>query len=188
MAYGWEGEKVRLAPLNVERHLDNAVSWLNDPEVTQYLLVGDMPITRLGEKEYFSAADKTSQTNVAWAIETLDGVHIGFSGVHQINWQHRSATTGTIIGDKTYWRHGFGSDAAQIRSRYCFDVLGLRLLLSGCIAENVGSHRMLTGVGYVEYGRLAERFWKRGAFREEILLCLSRDHWLETQEKPSTRR
>jgi hypothetical protein len=41
MAYGWEGEKVRLVPLDKERHAENRFAWLNDPEVTVWTLTGD---------------------------------------------------------------------------------------------------------------------------------------------------
>ena len=34
MTYGWEGEKVRLVPLDRDKHLDNALKWFNDPDIT----------------------------------------------------------------------------------------------------------------------------------------------------------
>jgi hypothetical protein len=34
MAYGWEGEAVRLVPLERGAHLENALRWFNDPEIT----------------------------------------------------------------------------------------------------------------------------------------------------------
>jgi hypothetical protein len=46
---GWSGEKVRLVPLDRSLHLDNAVSWFNDPEVTAWTLAGDWPLGRLAE-------------------------------------------------------------------------------------------------------------------------------------------
>lgn len=34
MPYGWEGPNVRLAPLDKAKHLQNALAWMNDPEIT----------------------------------------------------------------------------------------------------------------------------------------------------------
>jgi [ribosomal protein S5]-alanine N-acetyltransferase len=181
MAYGWEGDKVRLVPLDAEKHLDNAVQWLNDPEVTQWLLIGDLPITKLGEKEWFESRSRASGEDVAMAVETLDGLHIGFSGIHQIKWGDGTGVTGTVLGDKSIWGKGFGADVVKTRSRYAFDVLGLRLLFSGCIDGNVASYKMLCKNGYREYGRAPKKIWKRGAYRDEILMCLSREDWLEAQ-------
>ena len=44
MAFGWEGSKVRLVPLDKARHLENAVLWLNDPKLTAWTLIGDFPL------------------------------------------------------------------------------------------------------------------------------------------------
>lgn len=171
MAFGWEGEKVRLTPLDKERHFENAFAWINDPVVTRYLAHGDMPITRLSEEEWFERASKSNESDVLFAIETLDGVHLGFNGIHGINWRWGTAVTGTMIGRQDMWGQGFGSDAALVRTRYAFDVLNLRLLRSEVMAENVGSIKMLTRAGYQEVGRIPQLYWKRGAYRDAVILC-----------------
>jgi RimJ/RimL family protein N-acetyltransferase len=62
-----------------------------------------------------------------------------------------------------------------VRARYAFEVLGLRLLLSEVMDGNLASLRMLEKAGYREVGRLPRRHWKRGAFRDAILLALERE-------------
>jgi RimJ/RimL family protein N-acetyltransferase len=177
MSHGWEGEKVRLVPLDKARHLENALLWINDPEVTAWTLVGDTPLARLAEEEFFDRATRAhpaGESDVHFAVETLGGEHIGFSGLHRIDWRNGFAMTGTILGRRDLWRQGYGSDAARVRTDYAFEVLGLRLLISEVMAENVGSLRMLKNAGYREAGRLPKRYWKRGAFRDVILLVLER--------------
>ena len=173
MAYGWEGELVRLVPLNKEKHLENAVLWLNDPEVTQWLLIGDYPLTKLAEEAYFDRFNEVNEKDVAWAIETLEGKHIGFSGLHEINQFHKTAISGTVLGDKEAWGSGYGTDAARVRARYAFEVLGLRLILSGILDGNTRSLRMQEKVGYQIVGKVPKRFWKRGAYRDQILTLLT---------------
>ncbi len=168
---------MRLAPLDLEKHLDNAVRWLNDPEVTHNLLIGDVPMTRLMEEEYLRKSALGSDTDITFAIETLGGKHIGFSGIHGINWRHGFASSGTVIGEKEEHGKGYGSDAAKVRARYCFDVLGLRQIYSGYLEGNDRSRGMLTRAGYVECGRKPKRYWKRGRFVDEILMVLDRDRW-----------
>ncbi len=178
MSNGWEGEKVRLVGLDKGRHLENALVWINNPEATQWTLVGDMPMTRLAEEDFFRRMTESPgahPTDIALAIETLEGEHIGFSGFHRIEWRHGAAHTGTIIGAGDYRGKGYGSDAARTRTRYAFEVLGLRLLLSEVMADNVASFKMLLGAGYKEVGRIPRRHWKRGAYRDEILLAVERE-------------
>lgn len=179
MAYGWEGDLVRLAPLDSDKHLDNAVRWLNDPEISHNLLIGDMPITKLWEAEYFERMMKMPSTDVGFAIELLNGEHVGFSGLHQINWRDGTATTGTFIGVQGHWGKGLGSDAARIRNRYAFDVLGLRYLMSAVLEGNDRSLGMLKRAGYVECGVYPKRIWKRGRYVDETILYLTRDRWIE---------
>jgi RimJ/RimL family protein N-acetyltransferase len=175
MAYGWAGEKVRLVPLDKARHLDNALIWLNDSEITAWTLTGDWPITRLAEEEFFDRAMRESKEDLSFAVETLEGEHIGFSGLHRIDWRHRVAVTGTILGRRDLWGKGYGSDAARVRARHAFEVLGLRMLLSEVMADNTGSLRMLQKAGYREVGRIPRRMWKRGTYRDVVIMVMERE-------------
>jgi RimJ/RimL family protein N-acetyltransferase len=177
MSFGWEGEKVRLVPLDEERHLANALVWLNDPEVTAWTLIGDLPITRLAEQDYFRRMATGNERDVAFAVETVTGEHIGFCGIHEIDHRHGVGKTGTVIGRRDLWRRGYGVDAAQVRTRFAFEVLGLRLLLSEVIEGNEASVRMLARVGYREVGRIPRRYFKRGAYRDALLFALEREGW-----------
>jgi len=175
MSYGWEGEKVRLVPLDRAKHLENALHWFNDPEITEWLETGDWPLTRGAEEEFFRAAERQDRSAVQFAVESLQGEHIGFSGLRSIDWQSQVAVSGSVIGRKDLWGKGLGGDAARVRNRYSFEVLGLRLLVATVIADNSRSMAMLARVGYDEVGRVPERYWKRGAYRDQLILTLHRD-------------
>jgi RimJ/RimL family protein N-acetyltransferase len=175
MGYGWEGEKIRLVPLDRDKHLENAVRWFNDPEVTRWLETGDWPLTRGAEEEFFRAAERQDRASVQFAVESLQGEHVGFSGLRSIDWQSRVAVSGSVIGRKDLWGKGIGTDAANVRNTYAFDVLGLRLLIATVIADNGASLKMLSKAGYDEVGRVPERYWKRGAYRDQAIFTLHRD-------------
>ncbi len=187
MAFGWEGALVRLVPLDKDKHLANAMRWLNDPEVTEWTLVGDLPVTRLGEEAYFDRMMKGPESDIALGMETLEGLHIGFTGAHKVDYRQGVATTGSIIGDKDYWSRGFGTDAARVRTRYLFDVIGLRLLLSDTLGENERSQRMLKRVGYREVGRIPRRDWKHGTYHDRVLFALHREDWLALHRAEAAR-
>jgi len=80
-----------------------------------------------------------------------------------------------VIGRKDLWSKGLGGDAVTVRNRYAFEVLGLRLLIASVIADNGRSLAMLAKAGYQEVGRVPERYWKRGGYRDQIILALHRD-------------
>jgi RimJ/RimL family protein N-acetyltransferase len=79
------------------------------------------------------------------------------------------------------WGQGFGTDAARVRNRIAFEELGLRLLTSEVFAGNERSLRMLQRAGYVEFGRLPKKHWKRGEFRDAVLLYIDRDMWRDAR-------
>ena len=178
--FGWCGDRVRLVPLDEERHFENCVRWMNDPEMTRWTLRGDFPVTALSQREFFRRYSQDSETDVVHAVETLDGEHVGVSGIHAIEWRHGTGMTGTLIGVRDRWGQGLGGDAIRTRSRYAFEVLGLRLLLSEVMAGNEASERALRRAGYVEVGRIPARWWKRGAHRDAIQLCLDEPGWRAT--------
>ena len=177
MSFGWEGDKVRLVPLDKERHFENCARWVNDPDVTQWTLMGDFPLTRVAEEDFFDRMTRRNETDVVFAIETLEEEHIGLSGIHEISFRQGTATTGSLIGRRQLWGHGYGSDSIRIRTRYAFDVLGLRLLLSEVMSDNIGSLKALMRSGYHEIGRIPARWWKRGTYRDAVLVALYRDDW-----------
>ena len=174
MALGWEGEKVRLVPPDKERHLANAVAWLNDPKVTEWTLISDTPIGRPAEEKFFGPAAEGNPSDVTFAVETLAGEHVGFTGLHRIDYRHGVAFTGALIGRTDLWGQGLGTDLVRTRTRYAFEVLGLRMLLSEALADNEASIRMLTRCGYVEVGRIPRRYFKRGAYRDAVLFAIER--------------
>lgn len=175
--YGWNSERVRLVPVDFDRHFDNACEWINTPEQTAQLLAGDLPMSKLAEREWFDRVAKGTDTEILFAIETIHGEHIGFSGIHHINRIDGFATSGSYIGKQELWGQGLGTEASILRARYAFDVLGLRMLLSGFIGDNQRSKRMQEKVGYEVVGVIPGKYWKRGGFRDETLTVLTRERF-----------
>lgn len=178
MAYGYEGSLVRLVPLEEERHFENCVRWMNDPEVTDTLVVGAFPMTEVVERAWFRSLAERHGKDVLFAIETLEGRHIGNSGVHGIDFQTGTAQTGSFIGDPADRGFGFGTDAAMARNRYVFQVLGLRQVYSSYFAGNEASARMQEKAGYEIWGMKPNAIWKNGEWRDEVCTVLTRERWL----------
>ena len=177
MAYGWEGEKVRLVPLDRVRHQGNYLRWMNDPEVTRWLGGERGPITRPEQEAWFEAKERRRADEITFALETLAGDHIGTSSLMDIDRRNGRAVCGTLIGDREAWGKGYGTDAARVRNRYAFDSLGLRMLTSQVFAPNEASLRMLERVGFERYGRLPASTWIRGEWTDDVLLMLTRERW-----------
>lgn len=183
MAIGWQGERIQFVPMDKQKHGENCFLWINDPDISDWLKVGDFPISRAAEDRVIERFEEGSESNVVMAIELLDGTHIGQTGIHGIDLRHGYATTGSFIGAKEYQRQGYGTEASKLRAWYCFEVLGLRLITSGYIEGNFKSQKMNERCGYIQHGVIPKKYWKRGQYRDEIITHLTRERWLELSNR-----
>lgn len=170
------GVKTRLVPLEVDRHFENLLRWANDATVSDGLPLGDLPKSRPAVREWFEARQRCGDSEMPLAIETLDGEHVGYSGLYRIDRASRSAGCGSMI-DPAHWGKGFGTDASNVRSAFAFRILGMRRLMSSYLEGNERSSRMQRSVGFIEWGRLPEDVWHDGAYRTQIFTVLTRDRW-----------
>lgn len=173
---GIRGERVRLVPLDADRHLDNYVRWFNDPEVTRYL-ASCLPMTRLAERAFFERPAAHPPHDVVWAVHDEADRHIGGTGLHGIDWVHRSAVSGIVIGDKSVWRKGYGVEVMRVRTRWAFEELGLRRIASQCFADNAGSAACLEQAGYRRIGTARSAYWRGGRWHDAILWEILDEDW-----------
>lgn len=173
-----EGERIRLVPVTPEM-LPNYVRWFADPEVTRYMGV-TCPFSLKQEEEWYERI-AASENDVLWAILVADR-HIGSTGIHRINWKDRRAITGNLIGDKSEWGKGYGSEVVRLRTRYAFMELGLEKVETEAFMENIGSRRCLEKAGYRQYGTARRHTFRHGRWHDMWLADLLRDEWLAAQE------
>lgn len=163
---GVEGERVRLVPLDLQLHLDNYMRWLNDPDVTRYLGMY-LPVSRLSEKAFFERTARTDDS-IIWAVHDENDRHIGGTGLHNINWRSRSAVSGIVIGDKSVWGRGYGTEVMLVRTRWAFEELGLHRIESECFIENDASAKCLERAGYSRIGIARQKRWRNGVWHDCI--------------------
>src|SRR5947209_3197456 len=59
-----------------------------------------------------------------FAIENLDGEHIGNVMYYNIDERRGEAELGITIGDRRFWGQGYGADAVRTFVRYLFEQVG----------------------------------------------------------------
>lgn len=173
------GERIRLVPPTPEM-IPNWLRWIADTEVTRYMgLI--YPPSAVMEQEWFDRVSK-SDTDIMWAIMVGDRL-IGSTGIHGIQWQHRRAATGNLIGEKDEWGKGYGSEAVRLRTEYAFTQTSLEKLQTETFLENIGSRRCLEKAGYREYGIARRHFFRNGHWHDTWLADILREDWLKQQKR-----
>ncbi|HEY9481177.1 MAG TPA: GNAT family protein [Candidatus Paceibacterota bacterium] len=174
------GKKTLLRPLE-EEDLPLLTKWINDREVTRYL-VTYLPMSAEKERDWFMKL-KDNKDEVTLGVCLLDGTLIGVMGTHHIDWKDRITTTGAFIGDKRYWGKGYGTDAKMQLLNYCFNTLNLRKIQSRVIAFNARSLAYSKHCGYQIEGTSRLETFKEGKYWDVVDLGLFREEWLPYWEK-----
>jgi len=173
------GTQIYLAPPQTE-YLDTYRRWFADPAVTRYLLLRNPPSPQQ-EAEWFDRIAR-SDDDVVWAIVRTEGdVLIGSTGLHSIDWRHRHANSGIVIGEREYWGKGYASEAMRLRTDYAFRELGLEKVLSSVFTGNEGSRRALEKAGYRQCGLLRRQRYFEGRWHDEWMGEILREEWEATQ-------
>jgi RimJ/RimL family protein N-acetyltransferase len=173
---GLPGKKVRLVPPDRALHLENALAWLNDPEVNANLQY-NLGMTRRDEEAFFDRIERRAGDDYTWAIHDPADRHIGFIGLHNIHPIHRSATGGLLIGDRAAWNQGFATDAVNTRSRFAFRALGLHRIDGH--TTNPAMERVYLKTGYIREGTARQKVFREGAFHDVALYGLLAADWRE---------
>lgn len=171
---GLRGERVRLVPSEPSLHLENALRWMNDPEVTARLahITG---VTRREEEAFFERIASQRDTELHWAVITEDIGHVGFISLAEISWRTRTAVGGLIIGDRRAWGRGFATDAVRVRTRFAFDQLNLHRIEGHTI--NPAMRRVYEKCGYFHEGVARQKIWRDGQWHDAYhYAILDSDH------------
>ena len=169
-----EGERIYLREVRPSDVNENYYRWMNDPEVTRYLESRFYPNSMEGLREYV-AGKLGDRDNVFLAIVLKEGDrHIGNIKLGPINWIHRFAKIGILIGGKDCWGKGYATEAIRLVVDYAFGVLNLHKLTAGCYNLNQGSIKAFQKAGFVIEGVRKQHCHCGSGYIDTVLLGILR--------------
>ena len=166
------GKLVRLRAITRE-DLPRYVRWIADPEVIRFLNFF-RPIPLEAEERWFESLIGDESQHV-FSIETLEGQHIGGTGLHSIHWRYRHAEVGIFIGEKEYWGSGYGSEALRLMLAFAFGQLNLNRVYLHVQADNERAVRAYRKCGFVQEGLLRQAVYKDGEYSDVLLMSILGD-------------
>lgn len=185
LTYFLEGKRICLREVRPSDVNERYYRWMNDPEITRFLESRFAPNAIENLRDYV-AGKLEDRDNIFLAIVLKEeDRHIGNIKLGPIQWIHRLADIGLLIGEKDCWGKGYATEAIQLVSHYAFNVLNLHKVAAGCYGPNEGSARAFRKAGFVVEGVRKEQFYANGSYVDDILLGLIRPDW--NQGKRPTR-
>lgn len=171
------GQKTRLRTKTLADAGDD-YRWQSDPD-TAYLDATEplsMPFSRYCI-EYQETLSFPSPERRMFAIDTLDGKHIGNCTYYNINHLKGEAELGIMIGEREYRGKGYGSDAANLLLGYIFQKTGLKKIGLKTLWDNVRAQRCFLKCGFTPSG---EKMMEGHHF---LLMETNRRRWLRQTPK-----
>lgn len=172
------GERVRLR--GAERSdLEKFIVWVNDPEVTAGLTLF-LPMSSVDEEKWFEDAMQRSQEQKPLVIDMKDGDGwrlIGNSSFFDFDWVARSAEVGIMIGDKSIWNQGYGTEVMTLLLCHGFRTLNLNRVYLHVFSENERAIRTYEKVGFVHEGRKRQAVYKNGKYSDILMMSVLRAEW-----------
>lgn len=155
--------------------------WFNDSETTRFQNKGYIPNSPQAQRDYFAKIQQSSSDVVFAIVDEASNRHIGNVGLHAIDWIHRSAVLGIVIGEKDFLGRGWGGRAWQAITDYAFDVINLHKVAATFLEGNDRSLKCALAAGYEVEGRQKQQMYKNGRYIDLIWLGITRDRWLSAR-------
>ncbi|HUS82883.1 MAG TPA: GNAT family N-acetyltransferase [Dehalococcoidia bacterium] len=152
-------------------------SWRKDPELVPYDAVKPISAT-FGDFLALYEDDLNHPTPFrrTFALDDMEGRHIGNVMFYNIDLLKREAEIGITIGDRDYWNRGYGADALRALVRYIFTDTALTRIYLKTLDWNVRAQYSFKKAGFVQYGTSRR---SNGTF---ILMEMRRNDW-EARER-----
>ena len=167
-----EGNLIALGPL---RHdlIPTYHRWFNDIATTRMF---ELPLPTTLEQEEALYAELTAASDKAFftIYERLSWRAVGMTYLTDIDYRHRRAEFGIVIGEVIYRGKGYGTETASLMLDVAFTALGLHSIMLTVYEFNLAGRRAYEKAGFREVGRRRQSHWMGGRHWDEIIMdCLA---------------
>jgi RimJ/RimL family protein N-acetyltransferase len=170
----------------VERKdLPQRVVWINDPEI-QKTLNYDYPTSLARTEKWFDKVvmDPSRRDFSIFALETSEC--IGFCSLYNIDWLAKKAELSNVIGNRSYWGKGYGSESYRLLVNYGFLELGLNKIYGYQLVHNHAAHRAVEKLGWSRDGLLRQDLYSHGKVSDRYVVSILREEWEKLEIYKST--
>jgi diamine N-acetyltransferase len=192
------GDRLRFRAVEPE-DLPIFLRWINDPEV-RYGLGLYLPLSMADEQEWYDGVRKQSPDERNLVIEARSPAPqggspaqpggspagpptepawrmIGGTGFFNLDRRNRSAELGIMIGDKSYWNLGFGTEAVRLLVRHGFNTLNLNRIYLRVLENNSRAIRAYEKAGFTHEGCQRQAEYKDGKHLDLLVMSILKDEF-----------
>lgn len=148
---------------------DDIVRWRNSEKVKKRFIYQGT-FTKEGHENWIKTMVETGKVVQMMICEISTGKAVGSVYVRDIDEPHHKAEYGIFIGEDGARGRGYGTAAAKLMIRYCFDELKLHRLFLRVYAENARAIRSYEKAGFEKEAYLRDDVFIDGAYKDIVLM------------------
>lgn len=174
--YILEGARLRLRTLQPADSSERYLGWLNDPEVQKYTRRHGRTSNKQDIIDFIYYTLKSVDFHFAIFLKDVN-LHIGNVSLNSVDELNRSAEVSIMIGDKTAWGKGYGSEAINLLTDFAFKQLNLhRVWSESC---NPGFIALMNKLKWSLEGVRREAVCVAGKYLDYIDWAILENEWLK---------
>ena len=170
------GSKVYLRPLE-STDAPTLLPWVNDPEVTRTLKLYQ-PLNLSAEEEFIAQVNQNDKELILGIVVRETDKLVGDLGLTLIDYRCRRACFGLMIGDKSAWGKGYGSEATALILAHAFETLNLNRVWLNVYEYNHRAIHVYEKLGFRREGVLRQDHYREGRYWDTIAMAILRAEWL----------
>lgn len=162
------------------------VRWYRDPDIAEMLRHDLEPLNEIQANGYFlSIVMPASVQGTCWAIhDAKTGQLVGSTAVTDIDRARGTCLFRIVIGEKSAWGQGFGTEATSLAIAEAFDSLDLNTIHLEVFSHNRRAQRAYLRVGFIQTGAHHEWVSRRRTQIHVLEMTLERTGW-EARRAPA---
>lgn len=148
---------------------DLIVEWRNSDSVRKNFIYQAL-FTRESHENWVRTMIETGKVVQMMICELETGRAVGSVYIRDIETMHRKAEYGIFIGEDHARGKGYGTAAARLMIKYCFEELKLHRLFLRVYAENAQAIRSYEKAGFEKEAYLHDDVYVDGRYRDIVLM------------------
>ncbi len=166
---------VRLWPIEKHDLLKN-YQWANDRELISLAGMNPLPKSALDVERWYESMQANPE-NLVFAIKTDAGDYLGNIELRDIEYRSGRGELGIILGERSCWGKGYGTDAVVTLCRFAFEELRFHRIYARVLENNERAQRLFSSCGFRKEGVARQDFYAGGCYWDVILFGLLKEEF-----------
>lgn len=169
--------------MTVDDVCDDYLTWINDPEVNEFLESKYTIWTMESLEDYVQSFENSDGKFLFTINDRVSNKYIGNGSISSVNYNTEVFYFALFIGDKNYWGKHAAFETSMLLLKFGFEELNMRKAFGGAYSNQLASRFVLKRLGMDLEARLKAIAKFKEQFVDQVIYSLHKDSWNQTKDK-----